>query len=49
MDTDGDGMGDNCDPDMDNDGIPNVIDNCPRLYNPNQLDVNCNGIGDACE
>lgn len=37
-DVDGDGIGDACDPDMDNDGVPNQIDNCPRFPNPDQAD-----------
>jgi len=54
-DTDGDGLGDACDPDMDNDGIPNVDaagnpkDNCPLVANPDQLDSDNDGIGDACD
>ena len=36
-------------PDDDNDGIPNLRDNCPNNYNPNQEDFNNNGIGDACD
>jgi len=27
----------------------NEKDNCPTIYNPDQADVNKNGIGDACE
>lgn len=26
-----------------------VCDNCPNLYNPDQIDLNANGIGDVCE
>lgn len=37
-DTDGDGVGDACDDDMDNDGVPNGKDNCPRYSNPDQAD-----------
>ena len=75
-DTDGDGMGDACDPcpydddnDSDGDGFCNHIcmgddcvptpcfgdddgeceDNCPDVYNPNQVDSDLDGIGDACE
>ena len=36
-------------PDFDGDGIPNLEDNCPFVYNPDQKDINFNGIGDACE
>ena len=35
--------------DMDGDGIPDDIDNCPSVYNPDQADGNGDGIGDACE
>lgn len=36
-------------PDKDKDGIPDVQDNCPDKYNPDQLDVDKNGIGAACQ
>jgi hypothetical protein len=42
-------LGDACDPDIDNDGVPNGADNCPYVPNPDQLDLNSNNIGDACE
>jgi len=35
--------------DTDGDGVANVNDNCPTVYNPSQLDANANGVGDACE
>ncbi|MEW5795213.1 MAG: SBBP repeat-containing protein [Candidatus Zixiibacteriota bacterium] len=35
--------------DQDDDGIPDVLDNCPAHSNPGQEDVNLNGVGDACE
>ncbi len=35
--------------DPDADGIPNSLDNCPTTSNPDQLDCNNNGIGEACE
>ncbi len=34
--------------DSDGDGIPDVIDNCPQVFNPNQVDRNGDGIADAC-
>jgi hypothetical protein len=35
--------------DTDADGILDTIDNCPSVPNPDQKDVNGNGVGDACE
>ena len=35
--------------DRDGDGIPDIKDNCPDVYNPSQADANGNKIGDACE
>jgi hypothetical protein len=35
--------------DLDSDGIPNTVDNCPTTWNPDQADSNGNGIGDACD
>ena len=34
--------------DRDNDGIPDSNDNCLFWYNPDQIDSNGDGIGDAC-
>lgn len=47
MDADGDSLGNLCDPDDDDDGVPDDIDNCPVAYNPNQADEDFDGIGDA--
>ncbi|HEY3051818.1 MAG TPA: thrombospondin type 3 repeat-containing protein [Thermoanaerobaculia bacterium] len=36
-------------PDRDKDGIPDFRDNCPDTPNPDQLDIDHNGVGDACQ
>jgi len=48
-DTDGDKLGDVCDPDDDNDGKFDEDDNCPLVANADQKDSDGNGVGDACE
>jgi lysophospholipase L1-like esterase len=35
--------------DSDGDGIPDICDNCPDTYNPDQTDSNSDGVGDACD
>lgn len=35
--------------DWDRDGILNDVDNCPLRFNPDQADMDGDGIGDACE
>jgi len=35
--------------DIDGDGIPNDIDNCPSHSNPDQADCDLDGFGDVCE
>jgi len=37
------------DPDTDGDGVPDSVDNCPFVPNPDQLDTNQSGLGDACD
>jgi hypothetical protein len=36
-------------PDQDNDGIPDFRDNCVKVPNPDQRDIDGDGIGTACE
>ena len=36
-------------PDKDKDGVPDFRDNCPTLSNPDQSDIDSDGIGTACE
>ena len=35
--------------DSDADGVMDIHDDCPRVYNPNQLDTDADGLGDACD
>lgn len=49
QDSDGDGMGDVCEPDTDGDSIIDDLDNCVYNFNPNQEDIDQDGIGDICE
>lgn len=48
-DLDGDTQCDIGDPDIDGDDFFDTIDNCPRVFNPEQTDSNRNGTGDLCE
>lgn len=53
---DGNGVpGDGCEPDctpspdVDGDGVPDGLDTCPFVPNPDQTDTNLDGIGDPCQ
>ncbi len=35
--------------DYDQDGIPDSQDNCPTMYNPDQIDQDADKIGDTCD
>lgn len=35
--------------DQDGDGIPNIDDLCPQVYDPSQNDLDKDGIGDVCD
>ncbi len=35
--------------DSDGDGVPDDMDNCPAVYNPDQIDTDMDGLGDACD
>lgn len=53
VDCNGDGIPDTCSQqntnDVDADGVPDCIDNCPTKPNADQRDGNGNGSGDACD
>lgn len=38
-----------CDDDVDDDGVPDDVDNCPYDYNPDQADSDGDGLPDACD
>jgi hypothetical protein len=33
----------------DGDGIPDFLDNCPEVFNPDQADMDNDGVGDVCD
>ncbi len=40
---------DECETDVDGDGLIDECDNCPQDFNPEQTDTDSNGLGDACD
>jgi len=48
-DLDQDGLADCSDPDDDGDDVPDEVDNCPLLPNPDQADKDGDGFGDICD
>ena len=48
-DTDSDGMSNCIDPDDDNDGVPDLRDNCPLAANTDQYDPDLDGYGEVCD
>jgi hypothetical protein len=49
LNTDGDALGDPCDPDDDGDSVLDGDDNCPVVANPDQADADGDWIGDLCD
>jgi hypothetical protein len=48
-DTDADGIGDACTLDNDADTVPDVVDICISVPDPDQFDADSDGIGDECD
>jgi outer membrane protein OmpA-like peptidoglycan-associated protein len=49
LNTDGDALGNVCDPDDDNDGVLDAVDNCPLTANASQSNNDGDALGDACD
>ncbi|QXP79052.1 MULTISPECIES: collagen-binding domain-containing protein [Winogradskyella] len=49
IDNNGNGVIDEGFTDTDDDGVADCIDNCPEVANPDQADLDGNGIGDVCD
>jgi hypothetical protein len=49
VNTDGDAQADCVDPDDDNDGVGDGVDNCQRTANADQRDNDGDRLGDACD
>jgi hypothetical protein len=48
-DANNNGVPDECELDSDNDGVVDVDDNCPQVYNPDQADYDGDRVGDVCD
>jgi len=48
-DLDGDGIGDVCDPDDDDDGVLDIHDKCDLIPDPDNRDWDLDGVGDVCD